>query len=575
MPLKFILQRPASLANKPVSFKLRPASECSLDFRSTSTTDCVQSILVDKSVTASPPSKHHQSHQINWSLKVDKSTFYESSLKLDDPTELENPCLVDFLSRATPLLQQVLTLNHLTAPPPPSLFSPLQTELAQILEQDPRSALSDVQTYTDLTYSFQKLISCISVQSDLALVSYTPKHSLESYITSRSKGELFYSLLWTLNNSMAPLAILPSSSLIVSCAISPFNSCSCALLSASGTLSLFHYDESGPSSLLAPFATSSPHQSHSNRGVSVVWKSESCLISVGSEGVLKYWEIRGDELVLGKSLALSCFNTSLQNDFDLFPVRQVAFLDDNFESLAVGTENGTIAIILTSSDYVDSNPQNPDELKLMEESASLAAEFLYFPSFCLSSCPFLPSLLASAEGSVLSLYHNSFLLARIPCPNQSIRRVSVSFSPSRPGLLAVGRSDGVVELWDLTEKIHGPVVSNSVSSGSIVSLRFNGVDLNLGDSLGCLFVKTVSPCYHRSSESHDLEVLNRMIDSLRRIESFHKAISRSINADDVSVFARFEEGGYGPKIEKEEEKRIDLDDLYGELVGDYQELCLI
>lgn len=47
------------------------------------------------------------------------------------------------------------------------------------------------------------------------------------------------------------------------------------------------------------------------------------------------------------------------------------------------------------------------------------------------------------------------------------------FSPTRPGVVVVGRSDGNIDFWDLTDQSHKPIIVFNVAPKGISSIRFN------------------------------------------------------------------------------------------------------
>lgn len=46
------------------------------------------------------------------------------------------------------------------------------------------------------------------------------------------------------------------------------------------------------------------------------------------------------------------------------------------------------------------------------------------------------------------------------------------WSPTRPGVFCIGRSDGVVEVWDLLDKSHIPSTTQNVTATAISYIKF-------------------------------------------------------------------------------------------------------
>jgi len=47
------------------------------------------------------------------------------------------------------------------------------------------------------------------------------------------------------------------------------------------------------------------------------------------------------------------------------------------------------------------------------------------------------------------------------------------FSPSRPGLVFIGRTDGRLDIWDFTDQSHQETMFHQVSSSGISSIKFH------------------------------------------------------------------------------------------------------
>ena len=65
------------------------------------------------------------------------------------------------------------------------------------------------------------------------------------------------------------------------------------------------------------------------------------------------------------------------------------------------------------------------------------------------------------------------------------------FSPTRPGVILIGRSDGVLDVWDLTDISHKPIMPYQVGSIGISCIRFQDGSpsvVNVGDMEGALHV---------------------------------------------------------------------------------------
>lgn len=58
------------------------------------------------------------------------------------------------------------------------------------------------------------------------------------------------------------------------------------------------------------------------------------------------------------------------------------------------------------------------------------------------------------------------------------------WSPHRPAVFAVGKSDGGVDVWDLLDKSHVPSLSQTMCPSAITTIEFLPSDFGTGAQLG-------------------------------------------------------------------------------------------
>ncbi|KAK9850456.1 hypothetical protein WJX84_004573 [Apatococcus fuscideae] len=106
------------------------------------------------------------------------------------------------------------------------------------------------------------------------------------------------------------------------------------------------------------------------------------------------------------------------------------------------------------------------------------------------------------------------------------------WSPARPGVLFAGREDGVLEVWDLLERSHEPVLTAQPSVAGIASLAFSPVSpaqaetggrpvqqlLAIGDAVGVLHLMEL-PRNLRRRHAQEGKALNALVErELERLD---------------------------------------------------------
>eukprot|EP01017_Pseudomicrothorax_dubius_P046521 TRINITY_DN8202_c0_g1_i6.p1 TRINITY_DN8202_c0_g1~~TRINITY_DN8202_c0_g1_i6.p1 ORF type:complete len:722 (-),score=183.31 TRINITY_DN8202_c0_g1_i6:12-2177(-) len=99
-----------------------------------------------------------------------------------------------------------------------------------------------------------------------------------------------------------------------------------------------------------------------------------------------------------------------------------------------------------------------------------------------------------------------------------------AFSPSRPGVVIVGRSDGYLNVWDFVDQSHKYIIHQNVASVGLSALRFHETMVNIlavGDMLGNLHVLELpkSLCKKIGSEEATIaEFWRREVERVRYVD---------------------------------------------------------
>lgn len=118
------------------------------------------------------------------------------------------------------------------------------------------------------------------------------------------------------------------------------------------------------------------------------------------------------------------------------------------------------------------------------------------PCVALQPSPFFPNLLLSVGDWSFQLWMLGREVPIFSSPAASTSLSSGRWSPTRPGMLFVGKQDGSMDVWDLTDSSYKPALTCTVASTQVTELEFLSGSaassksqlLAVGDLLGNLHV---------------------------------------------------------------------------------------
>lgn len=159
--------------------------------------------------------------------------------------------------------------------------------------------------------------------------------------------------------------------------------------------------------------------------------------------------------------------------------------------ITVGTEDGQYV-------YVDWIPQKEaDSSKLITSKAEFYTGVSDGPIVATKRSPFFRDVLLIAGGTVFSIWREKVNSGALLHTRSFPKHITdAEWSPSRPAVFFIANEDGTVDIWDLIDKTHAPVLTQAVSinklayiSCSIVSPRQQLI--GIGDSMGTLHILEV------------------------------------------------------------------------------------
>jgi WD40 repeat protein len=94
------------------------------------------------------------------------------------------------------------------------------------------------------------------------------------------------------------------------------------------------------------------------------------------------------------------------------------------------------------------------------------------PSLAITRSPFFADLLLSVGDKRFSLWQVGKTTPLFESPASGVQLTCGRWSLTRPGVIILGRVDGCLEVWDLTDQTNRPVMTPNVVSTAVTSLEF-------------------------------------------------------------------------------------------------------
>lgn len=154
------------------------------------------------------------------------------------------------------------------------------------------------------------------------------------------------------------------------------------------------------------------------------------------------------------------------------------------------------------------------------------------PTIAVEMSPFYDDLL-------MTIHDCHFCIWKLHCPepvfvspfisssNEKIYITCGFFSPSRQGVLYIGRADGIIDVWDFMDQSKEPtqqhfVVASGITSMEICSVEKDSPFMAVGDSDGCLHLLTL-PVNLRKKTPGEQEAIAKFFENeMERVNYFKK-----------------------------------------------------
>merc|ERR1719215_309710 len=112
-------------------------------------------------------------------------------------------------------------------------------------------------------------------------------------------------------------------------------------------------------------------------------------------------------------------------------------------------------------------------------------------------------------------------------PSSAVPITCGRWSPSRPSVVFIGKSDGTLDIWDLVDQTHKPAMGKSVGSTPITCMEFRDAKLSsnqqllaVGDAKGTLHIIDI-PLSLRKASALDTSLMTAHLDrEFAKVEYF-------------------------------------------------------
>lgn len=136
------------------------------------------------------------------------------------------------------------------------------------------------------------------------------------------------------------------------------------------------------------------------------------------------------------------------------------------------TEDGKMVFADWKPTAVSSNSADTATKSEGLEYVQWTAEDHYRPCVSLQRSPFFRDVLLSVGDSCFNLWKEGIKEPIFSSPSSTAPLTAGRWSPTRPGVLMIGKADGGIDVWDLLDQSHRPAGSVAIAPSAISSMEF-------------------------------------------------------------------------------------------------------
>jgi len=449
--------------------------------------------------------------------------------------------LQSFLRAVTPKVDAALQQNEIT-----NVFEDDFTMLAEedgISGNKKENVISEYQSFTDLTYSKNKIVQAIQwvpgAKGVVAVACTEPLNFMERVQTA-GRPTTSAILIWNFKDPIHPEYVLESPFEVTSFQFNPRNHKTIVAGLFNGRI--VYWDISNAKSLFVAAKkvkkedgkeeettvpvikaayVSAPDASHKTLVTDLTWlqgiditrdgkvidvnsdearekgidpKECNYFATTAADGCVMFWDIRiersrkrgqreSDEIVWSPLYTVPLLD---QNGRD-FASQKFSFhlKDPTMTEVLVGSQEGEIMY----ADY--RKPEGVDH----PEYSKFCVDGHSGPVVSVERSPFYDFIILTVGDWCFSIWKEGLETAIFVSPFATNYLTAGCWSPTRPGVIYIAKQDGELDVWDLLDRSHEPAITATISSTPVMSIRFNErvttaaqQMLAVGDSVGALHI---------------------------------------------------------------------------------------
>merc|ERR1719494_7809 len=186
-------------------------------------------------------------------------------------------------------------------------------------------------------------------------------------------------------------------------------------------------------------------------------------------------------------------------------------LDDISSKFYVATEDGELI-------YLDWKPtKDIDTGKIVSQKPEFCIEAHDGPMKSLEKSPFFKDIFLTVGGWTFAVWKEGVTFGPlVQSYAHECQLTSGYWSPTRPGVFFIGKSDGNVDVWDLLDKSHEPFLTQNVTPAAVIAVYPYQVSakqqlLAVGDEVGTLHIMEV-PWNLRHPAANEIGIVENYLE---------------------------------------------------------------
>eukprot|EP00055_Hartaetosiga_balthica_P012137 m.58031 g.58031 ORF g.58031 m.58031 type:complete len:836 (-) comp7849_c0_seq1:4180-6687(-) len=374
------------------------------------------------------------------------------------------------------------------------------------------SSLKDFQTFKYMDYGNKRKVTSVDFHpsvSGVVVVAYGKNTTFEERIKNVDPTEKSQALVWSLSDPVMPKISLLAPDDILSIAFCPTNPSYVAGGLRNGQVVFWDlgkasevikptFDSSTKTDIvvsnLVPMVKSSIETGHRSGVTFLQWlpakfdvdesgrvqgdgKGSNCFqfITCAADGLALVWDIRPSEedanfknLDLSWGPHLQIFLTMEGSGVVLARSLCLFQTQSNLASNRGGEEMNARLLVVTEAGklvYISMERPKSDGGKMSVQKPTAVIPVHGGEALEVKRSPFMPELFLTIGGPTMILWHEKCTqpLMSYTYSNAS-RPISIEWSLQRPCVWFIGRHDGNIDTWDITDSSYHPTLSNTISS---------------------------------------------------------------------------------------------------------------